>query len=279
MWFGTMHHSEWISPPLAGADMSPQGWNTEGTLLSGGGYSFNSPDSHRQYIFEWSGASSREAAETMQRYRDGVYSLSPRDLVYFHDPLTYSRNVLPKRWAHPGVLGVNDFEGNSPLGRVKPVSTPPELLGLGLPLRGARVTSRTLTEFNNLTEPRAGAVWVPLPEGMTLNIRAWTGQDSGNNGLYLRTRTFSNSWNFAQKVGQAPLQVSGVRGFLLGTVGSFELFGARAYIGAPDSPAWLPGSGHSGCAFVGNPTWAANSGVNGGQVGYAATLREVGDWQ
>ena len=49
---------------------------------------------------------------------------------------------------------------------------------------------------------------------------------------------------------------------------------------SPDEgPAWLPGSGNSGCKFVGNPTWIANSGVNGGQIGYAATLKEVGDWQ
>lgn len=46
-----------------------------------------------------------------------------------------------------------------------------------------------------------------------------------------------------------------------------------------EGPKWLPGSGHSGCKFVGNPTWIANSGVNGGQIGYAATLKEVGDWQ
>ncbi|HLS02888.1 MAG TPA: hypothetical protein VK054_13090, partial [Beutenbergiaceae bacterium] len=46
-----------------------------------------------------------------------------------------------------------------------------------------------------------------------------------------------------------------------------------------EGPKWLPGSGNSGCKFVGNPTWIANSGVNGGQIGYAATLKEVGDWQ
>ncbi|HLS00611.1 MAG TPA: hypothetical protein VK054_01300, partial [Beutenbergiaceae bacterium] len=46
-----------------------------------------------------------------------------------------------------------------------------------------------------------------------------------------------------------------------------------------EGPKWLPGSGNSGCKFIGNPTWIANSGVNGGQIGYAATLKEVGDWQ
>ncbi|HLS01353.1 MAG TPA: hypothetical protein VK054_05130, partial [Beutenbergiaceae bacterium] len=44
-----------------------------------------------------------------------------------------------------------------------------------------------------------------------------------------------------------------------------------------EGPLWLTGTGNSGCKIVGNPTWVANSGVNGGQIGYAATLKEVGD--
>lgn len=42
---------------------------------------------------------------------------------------------------------------------------------------------------------------------------------------------------------------------------------------------WVGGMGHSGCRFVGKPTFESNTGVNGGQVGYSATFREVGSWQ
>lgn len=41
---------------------------------------------------------------------------------------------------------------------------------------------------------------------------------------------------------------------------------------------WVGGMGHSGCRFTAVPTYVANSGVGGGQVGYAVTLREVGSW-
>lgn len=42
---------------------------------------------------------------------------------------------------------------------------------------------------------------------------------------------------------------------------------------------WQPGLGHSGCRFIGKPTYVANNGVNGGQISFAASFREVGSWQ
>ena len=40
---------------------------------------------------------------------------------------------------------------------------------------------------------------------------------------------------------------------------------------------WHGGQGHSGCRFDGQPTYVEYTGVNGGQVGFSATFREVGD--
>lgn len=42
---------------------------------------------------------------------------------------------------------------------------------------------------------------------------------------------------------------------------------------------WLGGQGNSGCRFVGSPTYIENNGVNGGQISYAASFKEIGDWQ
>ena len=42
---------------------------------------------------------------------------------------------------------------------------------------------------------------------------------------------------------------------------------------------WVGGQGNSGCRFVGSPTYIENTGVNGGQISYAASFKEVGDWQ
>ena len=41
---------------------------------------------------------------------------------------------------------------------------------------------------------------------------------------------------------------------------------------------WIGGMGHSGCRFASHPTWTTNSGAFGGQVGFTASLVEVGDW-
>lgn len=41
---------------------------------------------------------------------------------------------------------------------------------------------------------------------------------------------------------------------------------------------WIGGQGHSGCRFIGKPTEIKYGPLNGGQVGFAASFREVGHW-
>lgn len=41
---------------------------------------------------------------------------------------------------------------------------------------------------------------------------------------------------------------------------------------------WMGGQGHSGCRFIGKPTEIKYGPFNGGQVGFAASFREVGSW-
>lgn len=274
LWFGTRHHAQWVKMPLRGADMSPQGWGTDGTYLSGGGFVRQSADSHRQYIFEYGGASTRQDASIMQAYRDGVYSMSPDDLIYFIDPLIYDQNILPKRWAQPGINAPESRDTTSPWGSL--TSTPSFLVD-GLPLRGATITSLygNLMDFELSDPNQLNRVYVPLPEGRTVNLKAW-GSWSGTNGVYVRRQNLGGSWGLVEKVDDT-LSLSGVQGFILGGIGTFDLYGLRATIDAPID-MWTPGLGHSGCRFVGEPTWVANSGVGGGQIGYAATLKEVGDW-
>ena len=91
-WFGTENYMLWLPTPKTGADVSPQAWSTDGTTLNGGGYVFNSWDSHRQYIFEWSDTSAKQVAQLVHSFADGTYG---RGLIYFIDPLIYDTNVLP----------------------------------------------------------------------------------------------------------------------------------------------------------------------------------------
>jgi len=41
---------------------------------------------------------------------------------------------------------------------------------------------------------------------------------------------------------------------------------------------WIGGQGHSGCRFIGTPSYVNNGPVEGGRVGFAATFEEVGSW-
>src|SRR5690625_4174632 len=235
MWFGTQHHSEWINAPLRGAEMTPESWGTEGTYLSGGGFVRQSQDSHRQYIFEWSGASSRASAETLQAYRDGVYNKTPSDLIYFIDPLMYSRNILHKRWSQPGILTTPGEAEYSPIGVVTPVDTPVSMLGnQRVPLVGAQVSSpiTSLGGLNAITSPGAGSVWVPIPEGETLTVIAWTGNPvTTDSGLYLKAQSTGGSWRSPEHIGPHGVTVSRATGILLAAAGTLAFYGARAVIG------------------------------------------------
>lgn len=41
---------------------------------------------------------------------------------------------------------------------------------------------------------------------------------------------------------------------------------------------WIGGQGHSGCRFLGTPSYVSNGPVEGGRVGFAASFVEVGSW-
>src|SRR5699024_1335581 len=90
-----------------------------------------------------------------------------------------------------------------------------------------------------LTGPGVGAVWIPVPEGKALTVIAWTGDPNpSESGLYIKSQAIGGSWQSQEKVGKAGITVSGVKGFLLATVGFFNFYGARAVIGQGDN--WAP---------------------------------------
>lgn len=41
---------------------------------------------------------------------------------------------------------------------------------------------------------------------------------------------------------------------------------------------WIGGQGHSGCRFLGTPSYVTNSPIEGGRIGFAASFVEVGSW-
>lgn len=262
-WFGTPYKMQWINAPLSPAEMSPEGWNTSGTYLRGGGFSRQSRATHKNYIFEWPGSSSREMAQLMKDYRDGVWSSHGNPLIYFIDPLIYDQNILPAGWAAPGQwvtrpgthtpIGVCDPEERSESVDL-PVVGAKVLNGSGRVLATAKPSSPlhfTLYYSGTFSGDGVKVNGVPLTEGTVVQ-----------GAIKSTSRSFSSG-----STGLVDLEVSG---------SGFTVWGMKMSH-APVS-GWTGGMGHSGVQFVGEPTYMANTGVNDGQIGYAATFKETGSW-
>lgn len=318
MWFGTEDVMRWIPTPLSGAEMGAEGAHSEATLLGGGGYSQHSWGSHRMYDFEWGDASSRQAAQLMKSYRDGTYgrglihfvdpltydlnvlparwadpSMALGDesstLVYGIDPVDVpttgrARHDLPVRSAQydlatvpAGYRGVEDS-----------VFIPiPEgyqlLLGCFYAAVGnAGVYVNEVDDQGNDSAPiRLPAL--PTDSDFVVNntvagvrgVRLWVG----------KTAAGAASVTLAAMIARLqpiPAAAPGSTGTGYGE----EPYGDGPYGGTTSDTTdqaiyqgpWIGGMGHSGCKFSAVPSYVANTGVNGGQVGYAITLKEVGSW-
>lgn len=292
MWFGTLERALWIDCPVSGPDMSPIGWGDEGTLLSGGGYARNSVGSHKEYVFEWKESSTRQAAQLMKSYADGAYG---RGLLYFLDPLTYDTNVLPARWANPAMAC--DDEG------------PPHVYGAypeensvsgwetnQLPVNSAYYN---LESIDSGYRDDLDTVFIPIPTGYTLHLGAFysaTGSGgvfatpvntNGTLGTDVELTALAN--NSGVVVDDTFTGVKGVRIWVgkssagVATVTFVAMVGrliqsSKTPSSTFTSGPWIGGMGHSGCRFVGKPTYVPNSGTEGGRIGYAATFKEVGSW-
>jgi len=280
MWFGTFHHSEWINRPEIGGDMSPKSWSEGGMYLSGGGFEISAPDAHREFSLEWDGVGNSIAeAARMQAFRDGAYSMTPGDLFYFHDPLSYAVNILPKRWAQPSLMA-----------RTKRPWATAEVPGpgvRGLPLTGAHIVAGT----TDPTAPGPGVLFIPIPEGMRLQIGANSITSTGSGVHYRKVMTDGSLQLPLRLSDDAPHTVSNSgdsRGVLLYFKGEFDVFGIRAVLYKISDPApsdflgnswpWHSGMGHSGCRFSGVPTYSPFRDTYGGLASYSVMFREVGDW-
>lgn len=311
-WFGTKEFSQWLPTPLAGADMSSLGSEVGGTYLDGGGYQVNAWDTHKTYSFEWPSSTSPEVAQTLKSYRDGTYG---RGLIYFLDPLTFDKNILPARFADPSMALGN--EAPSLVAGVTPVEMPTSnWVAKRLPARSVMydVASAPPATIGNGT-----ALWIPVPEGHTLYLGAHYSY-GGNGGVFYHpvdasgtpgtgVRLTPKTSASRSRVGVAIPRPAG--GFVVLRVGTSSgagtvILSAMTALLAPDgyistagldanleptganypnpraekflSGNWIGGMGNSGCRFSGTPTYSVNSGINGGRVSVAATFREVGSW-
>lgn len=292
-WFGTEQRMSWIPTPLSGAEVSPSGWGADGTLLNGGGFALNSFGSHKRYIFEWPASSSREVAQLMKSYSDGTYG---RGLLYFIDPLVYDQNVFPAMWADPSI-GLRQ-EGAALVYGGEPES---------LPTSGWEENNLPIASaYYDLASVAAGwrgkedAVFIPIPDGYDLHLGS-IHSVSGNGRVFYRTQSSGGGLGTEQVLSPVAADAGSLTNTVLPAsnagvwvwigksasgAGSVTLTAMTARLHKASKPVlpsftagpWVGGQGHSGCRFLGKPTLINNSGVNGGQVGFAATFVEVGSW-
>ncbi|AXC37909.1 hypothetical protein SEA_JACKO_51 [Microbacterium phage Jacko] len=175
MWFGTEQKMGWIETPQTGADVSSTGQNASSTLLNGGGVVRNSWDSHKVYQFSWGTTASPDLVSLLQAYRNGSYG---RGLLYFHDPMYYSSNLLPKRWADPS-MAVN-YEAEPLIPDVWPTAVPVLATDNNYPVNSAQYT----LPANYSSQANSSEHFIPIPPGMTLLLGA-VYSDVGE--VYVRT--------------------------------------------------------------------------------------------
>ena len=285
-WFGTEERMIWLDTPLSGADTSPEAPRSSGTLLNGGGFGFTSRVTHRLYRYDWRRTSDRRLIEELQAYRMGLFG---HGLIYFHDPLTFTSNVLPASWSAPGMF--TDGAGDAVFPGWTLTTSRQSSGNLNLPVMTLRMSANT----GQATFRRE--VFVPIPEGYQLHLGAFyqgskaapyyrVMDDAGNvsdtfepvprldpakanvvsptpitgRGVYLSIRgTAANCW--------VDLQAMVGRLFKAGTAKEQDFMGPFGI-----------GLGHSGAVFESEPTIVEYNGVGGGQFGASATFREVGNW-
>lgn len=279
MWFGTERKMVWIDTPNKGASAGSLGAYVESNLLSGGGSSRQSWDSHKNYQFAWGETASQELVSLLEGYRNGSYG---RGLIHFSDPMYYRTNVLPKRVADPA-MAVN-YEAAPLIRNATPTATPQVATSNNYPMDAA--TYAIPAGFSSQTDQNE--TFIAIPPGFTLAVGAVF---SGAGAVYVRTPAgitnltpmALNSTDVANRLitGQ-PWARIGIRN--TGAAGYITIGGMTARLGATVTSdllagPWYSGEGHSGCRFNGDPTVTNNTGISGGQIGLAINLKEVGAWE
>lgn len=295
MWFGTRDYSQWIETPLSGANVSAESFGTGGTLLNGGGWQRNSSGSHKTYNFGWRKSSTRQEAQIMKDYRDGVWG---DGLIYFQEPLIYSTNVLPAAWADPSQAargGPSLVPGVTPTVSRQTWGNNYDFRLQNYPLMW--------TQYELPTGPQAEVkrLFVPIPDGFSLHLGAvWQGTPS----VSLRGRRVKRDGTFGPSFliqstpaydervttqdilgnGDAGIEIWIEKTGVNSAVIALKAMTARLQpeFKAPDAIAvgpWVGGQGNSGCRFDGDVNMVFHTGLDGGQVEYGAQFREVGSWE
>ena len=278
-YIGTRERMLEVRAPSVTIPSSKTGWSSELPFLNGGTSLRRSTAAHKRYEMTWN-LLDRDEARKILDLADRLYGTGN---IYFHDPLTADRNVLPQWWASPfqGLYDGLPLNGGNDRGAI--VATPPN--SLDFPVQSIRYDTAGLS---------SRSVWVPIPPGHTAHIGAYGANGTG--GTVVATPTISATANGtpitltlmdvtsdSSRFNESVAASSGVNGVTisLGGSGTLTLNGLMVQVlkdgVAPQPGGFISGQGNSGCQFVSQPEYTPYSAALD-QVGVTAELIETGGW-
>lgn len=106
MYMGTQGYEQWVPACAISPDFSRKNLSQSGQFLSGGSWVIASKYGARAYQMTWGPSFTRDQMRAITDYAEGLFDTQNGiNLIYFLDPMTVDKNVLPPNFAAPGLTG------------------------------------------------------------------------------------------------------------------------------------------------------------------------------
>jgi hypothetical protein len=278
MFMGTREVMLEVPCPNVSMPSSKVGWSVELNFLNGGASVRRSTAASKRYEMTWNSIS-RDEARTVLDLADRIYGTGE---IYWLDPFTADKNVLPQHWASP-MQALYDGLPLVGIDRPEPGIGAP---GYGFPVQSAKYTIAP-------GDP-SRKVWIPIPFGHSAHVGVY-GQ-SGTGGQVFVTPTIDAVSNDTPQAvtlmqvddtSRANLVVPASDGYngielSLGGNGNVTIYGMIVQVlkdgKTPQPGGFISGQGHSGCQFASQPEYTPYSAAFD-NVGMIASLVETGSWE
>lgn len=278
MWFGNRAYMQWVACPEVGADYNASAATRSGKYLNGGAFHRRSLSAAKTFGLSWS-LTSRDTVRKITDYFEGVYG---DGLIYWSDPFTMDRNVLPQSFATPA-LGGHDaviLDGSE----TRPQIVPTDANQLGYPsdmaIYEVSPTAQVRTQYVPI--PPGHAAWVGahgVPSAGGVSVQKTSGTSSQGAPVIIPVAPLDSplvAHQFPATGANSGIEVSLQKGATVGIAGLIVQV-LPAGVQPTQDRTFISGQGASGCEFSDAPAKEAYSAAMD-LVGLSAELVEVGQW-